>query len=179
MMTAMPARANSVILAALAIVSPMAAQPAPIATHLCEVTQHPADFNGKLIQIRAVVLHNFEISLLSDESCAASVWFTGPSTTFISMGMPKTEGNPVKLVEDDKYRSMQKYLAAQYKPKNKKIYCIGCSLYKVTVTVIGRFDHVREQDGGFGHLNAYDSELVLQQVLEVSPEALDTAGYEK
>jgi len=159
----------------------------PVKTTLCELKKEPERFNGKIVEFRATVRNAFEVSQLVDEACAARIWFTGPSTTQVTLGKPpEPKGRSVTLEDDETFRKMRDFLSKQYVPKDKSSFCIGCPLYQVTITAIGRFDHIERDPNtpifkrqGFGHLNAFESQLVLQSVKDLEAQPIDTSLYEK
>ncbi|HLY16064.1 MAG TPA: hypothetical protein VKR61_02510 [Bryobacteraceae bacterium] len=57
-----------------------AGSPGPIKTAVCEVVRHPADFEGKLVQIRATVESGVDDlpAGLTDEGCGAEIKFFTP-----------------------------------------------------------------------------------------------------
>jgi hypothetical protein len=81
---------------------------------------------------------------------------------------------------------MGEYLGKFYTNK-KGQFCDRCPLYAVVVDAIGRFDHVdklktppeQRHDTGFGHMNGYESQLVLQSVTDVTAQPIDPAIYEE
>lgn len=99
---------------------------------------------------------------------------------------------PVFLSRDRAYHHLQKYLGKEFKPKDRHERCVSCPLYSVSASVVGRFDHtdrklrmVRGKDAdkvpssmGFGHLNSWDSQLVLQSVSDVVAKPIDRSVYE-
>jgi len=166
---------------------PIAGRPdGPVHTTICELIKDPQRFNGKMVQLRATIRSGFEVSLLRDDSCSASIWFAGPDATYTTVGRTSTSSPPVVVRQDDEYRKMNSFLMKEYKAKKGSL-CVGCPLYTVTATVTGRFDHV-SKDGvdakarmmiGFGHLNTYESQLVLESVSEVEAKPIDPSVYEK
>ncbi len=106
---------------------------------------------------------------------------------------PLSLPHPVVLKQDKAYRRLDKYVGKQFKPKDRHEICVHCPLYVVTATVTGRFDHtdrkwrmVRGHDAdrvpssmGFGHMNSWDSQLVLQSVSDVIAKPIDPSVYEK
>ena len=144
---------------------------APVKTTLCELGAVPERFQGKVVEVRAIVQTGFQTSLLRDDSCSAFIWLSGvdnPDST---------------LSKDHQYQKMLDYLDKKYKPKGGSV-CARCPLYKVTATVVGRFDHVRKGDPdtqtdlppGFGYLHSYDSELNLLGVSNVVAETIDRSA---
>lgn len=60
--------------------SSIASDPAPIRTTLCELQTRPEKFSGRVVEFRASIITNFEMSMLSDDSCPKTdvhVWFGG------------------------------------------------------------------------------------------------------
>src|SRR5271157_1913042 len=134
-----PLLATAVVLCP-AIMSGQAVAREPIETTLCELVKEPEGFNGKIVQLRAVIQTGFELSVVRDDSCSASIWLTGPGVTYV-MRTPRSTWPSITLQRDDEYRKMQDYLNKQYRPKRGS-FCVWCPLYKVTARVTGRFDHV-------------------------------------
>lgn len=77
---------------------------------------------------------------------------------------------------DRMWRQFVKKVAEQ-QPKKKGVLCMACPKYSITATLIGRFEHRAQgfvthgADGkvgyhppGFGHMNAFQSRLVVAQV---------------
>jgi hypothetical protein len=158
-----------------------------IKTSLCDLAKVPAHFSGKVVQVRATVFLGFESSQLVDPDCSARVWLAGPQTTYLTIGYtPLPNEPPVQIENEAEYRKMADYLKKEYQPKFGSR-CISCPLYKVVATIKGRFDHVDRggQDArnrlltGFGHLNAYDSQIVLWAVYDVVAEPIDPSRYDQ
>jgi hypothetical protein len=167
----------------------------PIKTTLCRLLKAPEQFAGKMVQIRAAIRTGieriddsspyYEVSLLSDLSCSATVWFARPGMT----GSPSTPTDTSIVVrQDNGYRRMIDLVSKQYEPTSGKTVtvCINCPLFSVTATVIGRFEHIKKEPepsahalAGFGPLKAYDSQLVVQSVSEVVATPVDRSVYEK
>jgi hypothetical protein len=125
-----------------------------------------------MVQVRAHIRTGFEVSLLSDDSCSAKIWFSPSGTTYITFNNRTTPKRPALVVRQDaEYRKMNDFLNGDYNPKNGT-----WVIYSVTATVTGRFDHVSKAGldakvkivTGFGHLNSYESQLVLESVSDVA-----------
>jgi hypothetical protein len=158
-----------------------------VKTTLCELSAAPERFQGKVVEIRAIVQTGFQTSLLRDDSCSTFMWLAGIDITETQPDNQATSDNPaLALRKDRQFQKMLEYLDKRYKPKGGSV-CARCPLYKVTVTVIGRFDHVRQGDAepkadlpvGFGYLHSYDSELTLLGVSNVVAEPIDRTASEK
>ena len=158
----------------------------PIRTTLCEILKAQDRFNGKMVQVRAKVYFGFEASLLRDEG--HSIWLsTGLPMTMFSPGRhTKPSGPLIALKKDAEYQKMMDYLGRLYKDENG-ITCEGCPLYEVTVDAVGRFEHVdkittppeERHFVGFGHMNGYESQLVLESVSNVIAIPIDASIYKR
>ena len=155
----------------------------PLKTTLCEMMKTPEWYSGKMVEIRAVVSYGFETSLLRDESCSAAIWLPGTLVTMISFGGQRPTGPPITLKKDSEYRKMMEFLSKNYTNKP----CMHCPLYVVTINATGRFEHVNKQNikpeerrtSGYGHMNGYESQLVLESVKDVTVKPIDLSIYEK
>jgi hypothetical protein len=154
-----------------------AAGPQAIRTTLCELAASPQLFQGKIVEIRAIVQTGFATNLLRDDKCSTFIWLSGLDTT--------GDGANEPLRKDRQFRKMQEYLDKKFQPKTGPA-CSRCPLYKVTATVVGRFEHVRKVNSdpktgaveGFGYMNSYDSQLVLLAVSNVVAETIDRSAGE-
>lgn len=152
----------------------------PVRTTLCELGTAPERFKNKFVEVRAVVQTGFQTSLLRDDTCSVFIWLSGIDN---AQSAPQSVG--VSLKRDREYQKMIEYLDKKYKPKDGAI-CARCPLFKVTATVVGRFEHVHPSETDpkaapvrFGFRNSYDSQLVLQGVSNVVPETIDRSAGEK
>jgi hypothetical protein len=213
----MSVRASSRALCFLLLLLPSWAAEAddPIATTLCEVAKAPSRFDGKIIRVRATVRIGLEASTLVATNCPqnSSVWFevasshpiSSPATEYALLGSladlqhvdrlnwVPIEGRPVVTFQaDSNYKTLQKYRNQTYRMRDGAA-CMGCPLYSVTATFVGRFDHadhrfkaVRDKDtgrmtiggGAFGHLGGWDSQIVVGSVSEVVATKIDPYTYE-
>jgi hypothetical protein len=80
----------------------------------------------------------------------------------------------VKLKNNRQLKRFQKLLDAEMYPRRRGIGCIACTRYQVTATFTGRLDYAGK-GRGFGHMNAYETQLVLESVVDVS--ATDQASH--
>jgi hypothetical protein len=158
----------------------------PIKTTLCELVKLPERFAGMMIQVLATFHVGFEASLLADDSCSALIWLSWGEKKPLGKleyaevqsikdlkapelleWKPLAPKRAVVLNKDTAFHRLDKYLGAQFKPKNPHELCVSCPLYIVSASVVGRFDHTdrkwrifRGHDAdkvppsqGFGHLN--------------------------
>ena len=169
----------------------------PIKTTLCELVKEPKHFDGKMVQIRAAILTGVdlpnddsrpvsELSLLSDNRCAERIWFA--RTDIMNGQLTSPTGSSIVVRQDDEYRKMNDFSSRSYVPKNGPPVAvfINCPLFLVISTVTGRFDYIKKavQEhsrivSGFGTLNSYDSQLVLQSVSDVVAKPIDPSRYEE
>jgi hypothetical protein len=160
----------------------------PIRTTLCEIMKQPDRFNGKLVQFRATVRYGFEASLLSDGKNDVWLDYAGLVVTMTVPGGVKPPSQPIVLVKDAEFERMTHYLWARSIEPDGSM-CDRCFLYKdVTVNAVGLFEHVdsltmgfgMQQRGiGFGHMNMYESRLILQSVSHVVATPIDPSIYGK
>jgi hypothetical protein len=179
----------------------------PIKTNLCDLLKSPERFNGKLVEVRARFVGAFEWSGLVDPGCTANLMadsdaFPGLSgrsgeyafiRSFSELDYPdgldwKPIGfpPPVRLIKNDAYQQFED--AARKNPTR------GSPLFDITITVVGRFDHLplqmvairenrrekpRPYMAGFGHLNASLNRLVWQSVSDVSVVPRPTSADDK
>jgi hypothetical protein len=169
---------------------------APLKTSVCELLKSPDRFNGRIVEVRAKFLGRFEWSGLVDANCAGYLLadneeFPGLSgksgeyaflPSFRELDYPDgldwkpiALPRPVRLVKNAAYQQFDD--AARKNPMR------GAPLFDITITVVGRFDHLPQQMvairenrrekprpymAGFGHLNASLNRLVWQSVSDVS-----------
>jgi hypothetical protein len=169
---------------------------APTKTNICELLKSPERFNGRLVEVRARFVGAFEWSGLVDANCRAQLLadsdgFPGLSgksgeyafiRSFSELDYPNgLDWRPiilphsVRLVKNDAYQQFDD--AARKNPTR------GSPLFDITITVVGRFDHLSQQMvairenrrekprpymAGFGHLNASLNRLVWQSVSDVA-----------
>ncbi|HVR38985.1 MAG TPA: carboxypeptidase-like regulatory domain-containing protein [Thermoanaerobaculia bacterium] len=142
-------------------------------TSACEVTRTPASFDGKRVRIRATVISGFEIFGIRDPDDAQceTIWLTyasgGPvASTSFGGSAPQPERAPVRLQKDRAFAKFQKLLSTEMYPRGRDVICMSCDRYEVTATLTGRLDYATR--GGFGHLNGFKTQLVLESVSDVS-----------
>ena len=58
------------------------AQAKPVVATVCEITQNPGRFDNQIVELRATVAGNFEISAIrdADHQDCGSLWFTYPGS---------------------------------------------------------------------------------------------------
>jgi hypothetical protein len=141
---------------------------------VCEITLSPASFDGKRVQLRATVASGFEVFGIRDpgnEKCGL-IWLTyagGGPVASVSMGTktPHIRPQPVELKHSRELKRFEKLLNAPMYPRSRGNICVACTRYEVTATMTGRLDYAGKA-GGFGHMNAYETQLVLESVSDVS-----------
>jgi hypothetical protein len=145
---------------------------------VCEILQHPQSFNGKMISIQApvrIAFEDFEVDIHScPQKVGSGIWLeygkgpkTQPTTWCCGDLTPRDQ---LGMIQDSAFRRLDSYLRSIRK---------GHSIYAVSATLSGRFDtvptttcpdgvHQCPRDGGFGHLGAFASRLIIHSVSDVS-----------
>ena len=145
---------------------PQSDQKEPIRTTVCELVKDPASFNGKTVSFRAEFISKFEWTGFVDDRCSAKL----PIGVFHVLDKLKPEegqyafttandalknperlswkpiepARPIHLTDDDDYRVVRKYADAKFIwPETGA--CLDCPLYRITVTVTGRFEYFETQ----------------------------------
>ena len=174
----------------------------PIETAVCELSDHPSQFDGELIQVRGYVTRGFEDFTFHDSPspfasfCKARIWLEaggdgkGPRNYMVvdtaRLYNPVAEWqmqsriDSVRLIKDQTYSETMEKLAAFRSAQPDGGGCTGlwlCALYRVQVTITGRFFRAHNQgwhngqyfSGGYGHLGCCHM-LVIQQVTGLNAE---------
>ncbi len=170
------------------------------AATVCEILKNPQAFNGKIVQVHATVRAGFDEFILLGDDCGQQVngiWLAYPEGTKGKAGAAvvlefqaaknfkgKSDAQartPVQLTKDKEFKKFDGLLSTPYKGGGT---CLGCVKNEVSATLTGRVDagatemrrdgagHVLEV-GGFGHLNLYRAQLVLQSVADVTAKEID------
>lgn len=165
-------------LAILMLVSSAGAQ--TVQTSVCEVTRSPASFDGKMVRLRATVASGFEAFGIRDpEDKCGVIWLTyaggGPvASTSFGPATPNLQRPPVTLKNNRQLKRFQKLLSAEMYPRSRGNLCMACTRYEVTATMTGRLDYAGKGHG-FGHMNGYETQLVLESASDVS--AVDQSSH--
>lgn len=152
-----------------------------VQTSVCDVTRSSASFDGKMVRLRATVVSGYEafgIRDPSNEKCDV-IWLTYPgsgpvASTSFGANASNVQRPPVKLKNDRQLKRFQELLKAEMYPRSRGDICMACTRYEVTATLTGRLDYAGK-GRGFGHMNAYETQLVLESVADVS--ATDQASH--
>jgi hypothetical protein len=159
------------VIAECVVVMTTHAADAPVHTSICEIAKEPQKFDGKMVRLAAVVKTGFEQSTLEDprdKECEAP-WFTYPGgspTTSMSVVVGRRKSYPlVVLREDHRFSDFSEHLGAQMYPRVESHICMDCPRYQVTATMTGMIEVAgKGRFAGFGHLNMYNTQFVLQSV---------------
>jgi hypothetical protein len=154
------------------------AQSSPPKTTVCEVAKNPGRFDNQIVQLTATLAGNFEISAIRDpdhEECG-SLWFTypgsGPGASVSINSMDPTQPRPsIALQRDDAFRHFQTMVDARMYPRRRKMGCMDCGRYEVTPTMTGLVESAKAGHG-FGHMNGFPVQFVLQSILSTSAKDL-------
>lgn len=150
------------------------------ATTICEITKNPTRFDNQIVQLRATLAGNFEISSIRDpdhEDCG-SLWFTypgsGPEASVSLNSLVPAQPRPtVTLNKNEAFRHFQKFVNARMYPKTRKMSCMDCSRYEVSATMTGLVEYAGLKYG-FGHMNGFPVQFVLQSIQSTSVKDLSS-----
>jgi len=142
----------------------------PVEATICELSDHPRQFDSVLIQVRGYVTGGFEDFTLHDtpspfsSPCKARIWLEpggdgkGPRNYAVvdtaRLYNPVAEWkmqsrvDSVRLVKDQPYSEMMEKLRAFRSTQPDGNACEGlwlCNLYQVQVTIVGRFFRAQNQ----------------------------------
>jgi hypothetical protein len=161
------------------------AQTKVIATTVCAVANDPAGFNNKFVRFRASLTGNFEISAIRDPDRADchGLWFTYPGSgpvayTSLNALLPNQPRPPVHLEKDSHFTEFQKLVDARMYPRRRDMGCRDCKRYKVTALMTGLVEYAG-RGKGFGHLNLFPVQFVLQSILQTSVKDLASKYNDK
>jgi hypothetical protein len=167
------ALAFAIVLVRSAYVAGGPANSEALNTNICEISDKPSEYEGKLVRIRAVYAGTFESSELLDRSCGKSVWFTtsegnaSVAAIVVYSPYPKVPEVPVELVKDKEYEKFTKLAYATVENLQAE--------YEVTATFTGRIDRCKDfklsKNGignGFGQRGRSEFQLVLRSVSDVN-----------
>ena len=123
-------------------------------TPLCELVKVPVRFNEKFVAVRAMVAASLEETFLVDEGCSARILLetadpTAPRRRQYESSHPGLW--PISLLKGDQFKTLNELLRKD-----------GT---RVSATIMGRFDHLDQ--GGFGNLGLWNSQLVVESVQDV------------
>lgn len=143
-------------------------------SNVCDIAAHPEAFDGKLVRVRARIISGFEVFAVgdTDNRCKDTLWLTypggGPEAS-VSLGTntPSVQRAPVILRKDGQFKLFEKYLNAEMHPTSEGSICVACHRYEVIATLTGRVDFAEEGGAGFGHLNQWNAQFILQVVANV------------
>lgn len=167
---------------------------------VCEILKNPQSFNGKIVQIHATVRAGFDEFILLGDNCGQvvnGIWLAYPegakgkagaaavlefqaAKNFTGQSDTPTR-TPVQLTKDKEFKKFDGLLSTPFKGGGA---CLGCVKNEVNATLTGRLDasttEMRRDGtgrvleiGGFGHLNLYRAQLVLQSVTDVTAKVID------
>jgi hypothetical protein len=140
-------------------------------TTVCDIASHQERFDGKIVRVRAQINSGIEVFGLSDpdRKCKNIFWLTYPDLAHTSQPQVGSaiKHIPVELRKDQQFVLFEKYLDAEIYPRFLETHCIHCMRYEVTATLTGRVDVATKEQRGFGHLNGWKIQLVLQTVADI------------
>jgi hypothetical protein len=139
-------------------------------TNICAIVSHPERFDGRIVRVKARVGLGLEVFEITDPSskCKNSFWLTYPDEADAIRPEPRITRIVVELRKDEQFELFDKYLGAKIYPRFQETHCF-CKRYEVVATLTGRVDVASEVQRGFGHLNGWKVQFVLQSVSNVTP----------
>ena len=167
----------------------MATQAQVADVSVCDVVNHPKKFDGQMVRVKATVSVGFDSLIARGDTCDSSLWLAYPAGTKAKSGPAAVL--TMQLAANSKAASSAAARTAVVLEKNADFLafdlmlstrpktpgqCLGCVKNDVTATLVGRVDGsddtglTRDASGavtalnGFGNLNGYGAQLVLQSV---------------
>jgi hypothetical protein len=142
----------------------------PFKTAVCSMLKNPAAFNGKIVELRGVIVRNYEFAIIKAESgCGGGIDFVYPTQLD-----PEDKPAGFSLKEDAEYDRFEQGLAAARKADPSESLLRPDYLNDVTATFVGRLDGCPGYDRhgsykcGFGHLAQFPARLVIKQIKAVA-----------
>jgi hypothetical protein len=147
----------------------------PIFTTVCSIWKEPEAFSGKLVKLRATVQTGMETSRIvePDRSCEWGLWFEyarerNDTSKEYGRDSELQRKLPVYVSKDEEFSKFEKALGARVYARQEGSGCLGCPLYTVTATMVGRVDYAGKNGMGFGHLNGARLRFVMTSVSDTS-----------
>jgi hypothetical protein len=142
---------------------------------ICDIASNPEKFDGKLVRLNARVNLGLEVFLVTDSGsrCKNGFWLSYPDQAETILPEPRIKRIPVELRKDEQLQRFEKYLDAKMYPRFEESNCF-CKRYEVLATLTGRVDVATKVQRGFGHLNGWKVQFVLQSVADIKPIDLST-----
>jgi hypothetical protein len=164
---------------------------------VCDVVNHPRDFDGKMVRLTGVVQADFDSFVMRGDTCSSVLWLSWPAGTKAKSG-PATvvtmqlaanatgtpgKARPALTIETGKDFQTFDMLLSQ-RPKTPGM-CLACPKNDVTATLTGRIDGTdnpglsKDAAGkitaldGFGNMNMYGARLVITGVANVAVKEID------
>ncbi len=164
---------------------------------VCDIINHPAKYDGKVVRISGLIETNFDSFIMRGDTCSSVLWLSYPAGTKAKSGpaalltlqpaanaaFAPLKQRPAVTLEHNKDFDTFDMLLSQ-KPKTPGI-CIGCVKNDVTATLVGRIDGTdnpglqKDSSGkitaldGFGNMSLYPARMVIQSVSDVAPKEID------
>jgi hypothetical protein len=170
---------------------------------VCDVINHPKQFDGKTVRLKGIVQVDFDSFIMRGDTCSSSLWLSYPAGTKAksgpaavltlqlaanSTGTPGTARPAVTLEKSQDFMMFDLLLSTR--PKTSGM-CLGCVKSDVMATLVGRVDGtenpglVRDKEGnilsldGFGNMNQYAAQLVIESVSDVTAKEIDFSKIPK
>ena len=145
----------------------------PVEATVCEISQKPSQFNGKLVHVNGTVRFGFEnFSLFEGDGGCGATWVDLADDPHVN---PKPE---FELIRDAAFSEFERQVKAHSMAEVSILGRLdGVDQVTTTTHVRNRREHkdgtvsavVAQESTGFGHLGQYKARVVLKQVLAVRP----------
>ena len=175
-----------------------AGQAQTVDAKVCDVINHPKDFDGKTVRLTGLVQTDFDSFIMRGDTCSSALWLSYPAGTKAKSGpaavltlqlaanataTPAGPARPALTLDHTKDFDTFDLLLSQ-KPKTSGM-CLGCVKNDVMATLVGRIDGtdnpglVKDASGkitgldGFGNMNMYMARMVITSVSDVTAKEID------
>jgi hypothetical protein len=170
---------------------------------VCDVVNHPKDYDGKTVRVTGVVQADFDSFIMRGDTCSSSLWLSYPAGTkaksgpaaIVTMQLASnatgTTGSTRPAVTLDRSKDFETFdMLLSQRPKTPGM-CLACTKNDVKATITGRLDGTdnpglaRDKSGamtgldGFGNMNQYGARLVIESVANVSAQEIDYSKTSK
>jgi hypothetical protein len=174
-----------------------AAQAQAVDAKICDVINHPKQFDGKTVRLKGVVQADYDSFVMRGDTCSSVLWLSYPAGTKAksgpaaivtlqlaanATGTPGTARPALTLDHNKDFDTFETLLTQRSKTSGM---CMACQKNDVVATLTGRVDGTdnagltRDKDGkitaldGFGNMNAYSARMVITSVADVTAKEID------
>lgn len=149
----------------------------PVAVSLCDLLNHAADYDGKVIQTTGEIHLAFEEFQIVDARCSdafPSMWLyygdEAQSTMYAPFNNPKFSAD-IHFINDDQMKTFRDLIQKrrERRPDGTLCYERECNFYNVTATITGHFLAVKKYfnkgaiPNGYGHMGCCHA-LIIERI---------------